>query len=168
MRSHIPLAVVLLAASSVTLAAAQPAAPSQQVTQPPAQAKGQGAAPAPAANAAMSDANTPDYKPDVTSQAVSASGRKQAASPSLPFVQAPIATATKAQGNDAQLADSIVKALDADPSLKDSKITVQADQGKVWLTGATLTRAQKEKVGQIAMAQAGENKVVNVVLDDET
>ena len=116
MRPHIPFAVILLAASSVALAAAQTAA----------------------------------------------------SSPSLHFVNEPIATATKAQGSDAQLADSIVKALDADPSLKDSKITVQADKGKVWLTGATLTRAQKEKVGQIAMAQAGENKVVNVVLDDET
>ena len=139
MRSHIPLAVVLLAASSVTLAATPPTAPSPQVTQP-----------------------------SGTSQAVSASVRKQAASPSLPFVQAPIATATKAQGSDARLADSIVKALDADPSLEHSKITVQADKGKVWLTGATLTRAQKEDVGRIAIAQAGEGKVVNAVLDDET
>ena len=86
----------------------------------------------------------------------------------LQFVQEPIATATKAQGTDAQLADSIVKALDADSSMKDSKITVQADAGTVLLTGATLTGAQKKRAGEIAIAQAGQGKVVNVILDDET
>ena len=86
----------------------------------------------------------------------------------LQFVQGPIATATKAQGADAQLADSIVKALDADPGMKDSKITVQPDNGTVFLTGATLTGAQKKRAGEIAIAQAGQGKVVNVILDDET
>lgn len=94
--------------------------------------------------------------------------QKRAASPSMQFVQEPIATATKAQGSDAQLADSIVKALDADPAMKDSKITVQPDNGTVFLTGATLTRAQKKRAGEIAIAQAGQGKVVNVILDDET
>ena len=99
---------------------------------------------------------------------VLAAARTAAPLPSLPFVNEPIATATKAQGSDAQLADSIVKALDADPSLKDSKITVRAAKGKVWLTGATLTRAQRQDVGRIAAAHAGEGKVVNAVLDDQT
>jgi len=146
----------------------QPNRQSQPITQPPAQPAGQGAAPAPAPNAAMTNAGSADSRPDVTSQAVSESGRKQAQSPAMPFVQEPIATATKAQGTDAQLGDAIVKALDADPSLKDSKITVQPDDGKVTLTGATLTRAQKQRAGEIAMAQAGPGKVVNVILDDES
>ena len=125
MKSRIPLYVsVLVAAGSVSLAAAQGTQTAQQ--QPNAQ------------------------------------------SPSMRFVQEPIATATKAQGADAELADSIVKALDADPSMKDSKITVQPDKGTVFLTGATLTRAQKKRAGEIAIAQAGQDKVVNVILDDET
>lgn len=86
----------------------------------------------------------------------------------LQFVQEPIATATKAQGPDAQLADSIVKALDADPAMKHSKITVQADHGTVLLTGATLTQEQKKRAGEMAIAQAGEGKVVNTILDDQT
>ena len=127
MKSRIPLFVsALIAAGSVSLAAAQ-------VGQPPDQPKGY-----------------------------------SAASPSMPFVQEPIATATKATGRDAQVADAIVTALDADSAMKDSKITVQADTGKVLLTGATLTRAQKKRAGEIAIAQAGEGNVVNAVLDDET
>ena len=127
MKSRIPLYVsALLAAGSVSLAAAQ-------VGQPPDQPKGY-----------------------------------SASSPAMAFVQEPIATATKATGRDAQVADAIVTALDADSSMKDSKITVQADTGKVLLTGATLTRAQKKRAGEIAIAQAGEGNVVNAVLDDET
>ncbi|HUJ00108.1 MAG TPA: BON domain-containing protein [Usitatibacter sp.] len=91
-----------------------------------------------------------------------------ASSPSLDFVQEPIATATQAQGKDAQLGAAIVQALDADPSLKDSKITVQPENGKVTLTGATLTRAQKQRAGEIAIAQAGQGKVINAILDDQT
>jgi hypothetical protein len=165
----------LLAATAASMALAQADSPSQQpnqpspqLAQPPAQGIGQNRAPAPAANAAMTTAGSADSRPDVTSQAVSASGRKQAQSPAMPFVQEPIATSTRAQGADAQLGEAIVKALDADPSLKDSKITVQPDNGKVTLTGATLTRAQKQRAGEIAMAQAGEGKVVNIILDDES
>lgn len=163
----------LLAATAASMALAQADSPSQQpnqpspqLAQPPAQGIGQNRAPA--ANAAMTTAGSADSRPDVTSQAVSASGRKQAQSPAMPFVQEPIATSTRAQGADAQLGEAIVKALDADPSLKDSKITVQPDNGKVTLTGATLTRAQKQRAGEIAMAQAGEGKVVNIILDDES
>ena len=158
MKSRIPLAfAAALAAGAASLALAQ-------AEPPPA---GQGTAPNPAANAAMSQANVPDSRPDVTSQAVSVSGRKRAPSPAVPFVAGPIASATQAQGSDAQLADAIVKALDADPSLKDSKITVQPDKGTVLLTGATLTRAQKQTAGRIAIAQAGgEGKVINAILDD--
>lgn len=114
-----------------------------------------------AASMAVAQASPQSQQPAQPSQQLSQP-------PALPFVQEPIATATKAQGSDAQLAEAIVKALDADPSLKDSKITVQPDDGKVTLTGATLTRAQKQRAGEIAMAQAGQGKVVNVILDDES
>ena len=91
-----------------------------------------------------------------------------AAAPSMQFVQEPIATATRAQSAEAPVVDSIVKALDADPAMKNSKITVQTDNGTVFLTGATLTREQKKRAGEIAIAQAGQGKVVNAILDDET
>src|SRR6185437_11477968 len=165
----------LLAATAASMAFAQtnpvarPATqPSQPAMQPPAQATGQGNAPGPAENAARTTAGSADTRADVTSQAVSNAGRKRAASPEMAFVQEPVATATKAEGTDAQLGAAIVKALDADPSLKNSKITVQPDKGTVTLTGAALTRAQKQRAGEIAMAQAGQGKVVNIILDDET
>jgi hypothetical protein len=89
--------------------------------------------------------------------------------PAHDFVKEPVASASvMGQGPDAQLAHGIVQALNDDPSLKDSKITVQAQDGKVWLTGATATRAQKERVDRIVTAQAGEGNVVNAVLDSET
>jgi osmotically-inducible protein OsmY len=92
---------------------------------------------------------------------------RQSAAPE--FVKEPVASsAVSRPGPDAQLANGIVQALNDDPSLKESKITVQAEDGKVWLTGATMTRAQKERAGRIVTAQAGEGNVVNTILDSET
>lgn len=146
----------LLAAAAVSLAAAQ-------ATQSASDAQA-------AANAgsgtAMSNANVPDTKPDVNSSAVSASGKKQAPSPPMNFADEPIASASTTQGADAQMLDGIVKALNADASLKDAKITVQPDEGNVLLTGRALTGAQKQRATQIAAAQAGERKVVNVIQTD--
>lgn len=122
-----------------------------------------------AASMAFSQANPTPQQPQPSRQEQQSQPPKRSTQPSaMPFVQEPVATATQAQGSDAQLGDSIVKALDADPSLKDSKITVQPEDGKVLLTGATLTRAQKQRAGEIAIAQAGQGKVVNIILDDET
>jgi len=58
--------------------------------------------------------------------------------------------------------------MNADTSLKDSKITVAAEDGNVTLTGATQTKEQRDKAGEIALAQAGDGKVVNAVLDSKT
>jgi hypothetical protein len=89
--------------------------------------------------------------------------------PAHDFAKEPVASsAVSRPGPDAQLANGIVQALNDDPSLKESKITVQAEDGKVWLTGATMTRAQKERAGRIVTAQAGEGNVVNTILDSET
>ncbi|HEX6635702.1 MAG TPA: BON domain-containing protein [Usitatibacter sp.] len=89
--------------------------------------------------------------------------------PAHDFVKESVASsAVSRPGPDAQLANGIVQALNDDPSLKDSKIAVLAEDGKVWLTGATMTRAQKEQVSRIVTAQAGEGNVVNVILDSET
>ena len=84
------------------------------------------------------------------------------------FVQGPVASAAKTGGTDTDLVSGIVAALNADTSPKDSKITVAAEDGNVTLTGATQTKEQRDKAGEIALAQAGDGKVVNAVLDSKT
>lgn len=157
MKSRVPQVIAaLFAAGAVSLAAAQtnPSAPS---TQPEANAGG---------GSALSNANVPDTKPDVNSAAVSAAGRKQAPSPAMNFVDEPIATASTRQGDDAAMLEAIVKALNADASLKDAKITVQPDGDNVLLTGRALTGEQKKRATQIAAAQAGDKKIVNTIQTD--
>jgi hypothetical protein len=84
----------------------------------------------------------------------------------LHFTQEPIARSLK-DGDD-PLVKGIVDALNNEGSLQSSKITVSNDDGVVTLTGATMTPDQKAKVDQIAIAQAGDGKVVNNVLDSIT
>lgn len=91
-----------------------------------------------------------------------------ASSPAPAFAPGPVASAASDTGDDKTLVDSIVGALNADASLKDSKVAVSAEKGTVTLTGATQTRAQRDKIAEIATAQAGEGKVVNAVLDSAT
>src|SRR5207245_5884887 len=87
----------------------------------------------------------------------------------LTFVPEPIASAAKLDGPDAELVKSIVSSLNSEPSLKDSKITVQTEQdtANVILTGVTMTRAQAKRAAEIVAAQAGEGKVVNAIRDSE-
>ena len=84
----------------------------------------------------------------------------------LHFTQEPIARPLK-DGDD-PLVKGIVDALNNEGSLQSSKITVSNDDGVVTLTGATMTPDQKAKVDQIAIAQAGDGKVINNVLDSIT
>ena len=85
----------------------------------------------------------------------------------LHFAQEPVARVLKG-GDDDPLVSNIVTALNKDVSLQGSKITVSAEDGVVTLTGATMTREQKAKVDQIAVAEAGEGKVIDTVLDSMT
>jgi len=84
------------------------------------------------------------------------------------LVLEPTASAAKLDGPDAELVKSIVESLNAEPSLKNTKITVQTEQdtGNVILTGATMTPEQVKKAGEIVTAQAGEGKVVNAIQSD--
>ena len=84
----------------------------------------------------------------------------------LHFIQEPIARPLK-DGDD-PLVNGIVDALNNEGSLQNSKITVSNDDGVVTLTGATMTPDQKAKVEEIVVAQAGDGKVVNKVLDSIT
>ena len=77
----------------------------------------------------------------------------------------PIASASKADGPDAQLS-AIVQALNGEASLKSSKITVQIDDGHVLLTGTAENEAQVKRASEIATANAGDSKVVNVIQPD--
>jgi hypothetical protein len=71
----------------------------------------------------------------------------------------------------APLADNlnaIVQALNAEPSLKDSKITVQPDGDNVLLTGVTPTQDTSRKATEIAQAAAGGTVVVNALQPEHT
>ena len=142
MNAYVSRAIaVMLAAGSVSMVSAQVArnsTPGQTVT----------------------DANTPTTAPDVNASAI-----RGDAAPKMNFVPGPIAAPAGDAGDDKQLVDTIVGALNADTSLQDSKVAVSSEKGTVTITGATQTRAQRDKIGEIAVAQAGEGKVVNAVRD---
>jgi osmotically-inducible protein OsmY len=61
-----------------------------------------------------------------------------------------------------------VQALNADASLKNSKITVQQDGDSLLLTGAADTKDQVTRATEIANASAGGAPVVNVIQPDHT
>lgn len=86
----------------------------------------------------------------------------------LHFAQEPVASPMKTGGADDALVGGIVTALNNDASLKGSKVVVSSDNGVVTVTGATMTPDQKAKIDQIVVAQAGEGKVINTVLDSVT
>ena len=75
--------------------------------------------------------------------------------------------ATGTADADAQRMNAIVEALNADTSLKGSKLTVTPDGEVVYLTGVTVNRAQMARAVQIAGAQAGEGKVANAITSEE-
>ena len=79
------------------------------------------------------------------------------------LVDEPAASAST--GNrDTELVAPIVEALNADASLKHSKITVLRDEnGPVFLTGVTMTNAQSQRALEIAKSKAGEGNVANVL-----
>jgi osmotically-inducible protein OsmY len=96
-----------------------------------------------------------------------------AASPSIPQVQfsdQTVASQANANNADAAQAGAIVQALNAEPSLKNSKIAVSVEDGSALLTGAALTKAQSQKAREIAVATIGgdASKVTSIIRDDET
>lgn len=84
--------------------------------------------------------------------------------PPAGLVSEPVASVSR----DDPVAGTIARALNAEASLKNSKITVQPDEGGViLLTGATMSEAQKIRATAIARAHAGEDKVINTLAHDE-
>lgn len=88
-----------------------------------------------------------------------------AASATLAFAQQQPATASAVKEGDATV-DNIVKALNADPNFKDTRITVQSGDDYILLTGATTTTEEAERAANLAREQAGDKPVVNAVLPD--
>ena len=64
---------------------------------------------------------------------------------------------------EAERVKPIVDALNADTSLKASKIVVVPDQDVITLIGVTVSDAQRQRAAEIASSQAGEAKVVNAL-----
>jgi hypothetical protein len=84
--------------------------------------------------------------------------------PPAGLVSEPVASVSR----DDPVAGTIAQALNAEASLKNSKITVQPDEGGViLLTGATMSEAQKIRATEIARTHAGEDKVINTLAHDE-
>jgi glucose/arabinose dehydrogenase len=75
--------------------------------------------------------------------------------------------ATGTPDADLQRLNAIVEALNADTSLKGSKLTVSPEGELVYLTGVTSTRAQMGRAVQIASSQAGDGKVANAITTEE-
>ena len=75
----------------------------------------------------------------------------------------PIASSSRAEGEGADVANAIVQALNADASLKDSKITVQPEKDYILLTGVAPSQQEMRKATEIATAAAGGLQVVNVI-----
>ena len=80
---------------------------------------------------------------------------------------APIASTVSSGGNSGAL-DAIAQALNSDATLKDTKITVQADGDNILLTGAAQSKEQVQHAGEIATASANGVPVVNVIQPDHT
>ena len=90
-------------------------------------------------------------------------GLLAACAATLSGAQSPIASSSRAEGEGADVANAIVQALNADASLKDSKITVQPEKDYILLTGVAPSQQEMKKVTEIATAAAGGLQVVNVI-----
>jgi hypothetical protein len=158
MKSTLSIVVAaLFAAGAASLAQAQPATGQQGST----------VANPPEGTTALSDANVPTNTPDPNSAAASLSGEKPAPGLALPFVNEPAASTYVKEGDDADLANRVVQALNADPSLKNSKITVQPEKGNVLLTGSVATTEQARLATALANGQVGNGTVVNAIQPDQ-
>ena len=80
------------------------------------------------------------------------------------FANEPIASAaTGIKDSEAALVTKVVDALNKEGSLKQTKITVTAENGLILLTGSAPSDLETKKASQIAAASAGEGNVVNVI-----
>jgi len=86
----------------------------------------------------------------------------------LSSAQSPIASSSRADGEGAEIVNAIVQALNADTSLKDSKITVQPEKDYILLTGVAPSKQEMQKATEIASGAAGGLQVVNVIQPEKS
>ncbi len=80
----------------------------------------------------------------------------------MPVPPVPVASGARGEsGADARLADKVVQALNADPSLEGSRIQVKAADGTVAVAGFVPSIGAGQKVERIASASAGAGKVTS-------
>ena len=90
------------------------------------------------------------------------------ASLAVTAASAQVASAWTSIAPPAENLNAIVQALNAEVSLKDSKITVQPDGDNVLLTGVAQSREQVQRASEIATAAAGGAVVVNAMRPEKT
>lgn len=91
-----------------------------------------------------------------------------AGDPPVTYVSEPIASiGVGARGPNVEMANAIVQALAADPSLKQSKLTVLPEEEGVLITGVTPTLKQMAHISNVASQHANGGKVVNIVVTEE-
>jgi len=84
------------------------------------------------------------------------------------YVTEPVASVSKSDGLEGQLATSIAESLAGDASLHGSKITVQpVEDGVIVLSGVAPSKAKAKRALEIAAQQAGEGMVVNAIQAEE-
>ena len=85
----------------------------------------------------------------------------------VPFVNEPIASSSASVAGPSQTMEPIVQALNAEASLKGSKLTVVPDGETIVLTGVTVTHDQMKRAVEIVTSQVGEGKVANAIQTEE-
>ena len=91
-----------------------------------------------------------------------AAAAPQAAAPQAPASE-PIASTSRSDGPNGEIADRIAKEISADTSMEGSKVTVAGDAESITLTGVTKTRDQAKKAYETATGIAGELRVINAI-----
>jgi len=122
---------------------------------------------APATTPAQSSATTPAQAPAAAPAPATAAAPAPGSTLPPNLVAEPTASMSRADGPGADVGKQLTDAINADQSLKGSKITVQPEDGKITLSGVTESREQAKKVGQMAAQAVGVENVTNVIRDSE-
>jgi hypothetical protein len=125
-----------------------------------------------AVSTAFAQATTPSTSapPPLFNQVTAAEyGTPPAPAPNGPlnFVSEPTASLSSDQAPGADVGKQLVEQINADESLKGSKITVVPEDGAVTLVGTTKSYAQAQKIAQLAAEKVGVAKVTNAIRDSE-
>ena len=83
------------------------------------------------------------------------------------FVEEPVASTSGGKGANVELANAIAAALNADASLKRSKLTVVSEENGILITGVTPTVAQMAQAARLAGQHAGDANVSSVITTEE-